>query len=172
MAYRDAEAPSARGKVQLKFAKRATKIVNLFQCLIVSADATRREMFEQAAASGGWQTLLCTDAAGAETCLNRSLVQLAVIDLECPDPHALRGVVERMATRGGLLLIVCGNDGDTDEEIWVRQSGAWLYLPGVIDGGNFKLLCGEARHIAERLYRANGAERPVAALVARHQGSS
>ena len=170
MTYREAEAPSAVGKIQLKFAKRHTKLVNVFQCLIVSADAKRREMLEQAASSGGWQTLLCTNAAGAETALDRSLVQLAVVDLEGPDCLALRGIVDRLAHRGGLLLIVCGSDGDIDEEIWVRQSGAWLYLPGAIDGGNFALLCGEARHIAERLHRANGLERPAAAWAARHPG--
>jgi hypothetical protein len=42
--------------------------------------------------------------------------------------------------------------------VWVRQLGAWLYLPGVVDSNNFALLCGEARHIAERLWKPNGVE--------------
>ncbi len=169
MPYHDAEAPSALGKIQFKFAKRATKVVNVFQCLIVSADDKRRQMFDQAAALGGWKTLLCADAASAESWLSRSFVQLGVVDLEGDDRNQLRGVVERLAANGGLLLIVCGNDDDAEEEIWVRQSGAWLYLPGVLDGGHFALLCGEARQIAERLHRANGAngvERTEAARVA------
>jgi hypothetical protein len=48
-------------------------------------------------------------------------------------------------------LIVCGNEGDVEEEVWVRQLGAWLYLPNVTEASNLALLCGEARHIAERL---------------------
>ena len=51
-------------------------------------------------------------------------------------------------------LIVCGNEGATEEEIWVRQLGAWMYLPGVTEGSNLSLLCSEARHIAERLSRS------------------
>jgi hypothetical protein len=37
--------------------------------------------------------------------------------------------------------------------------GAWLYLPGVLDSNNLALLCGEARHIAERLAKPTGAPR-------------
>ncbi len=127
-------------------------------------------MFDRAAASGGWKTLLCADAAAALTWSSRSTVQLAVVDLEGEQPGSFREVAERLGASGGLLLIVCGNDGDVDEEIWVRQSGAWLYLPGVVDGGHFGLLCGEARHIAERLHRTNGVERTAAAWAARHDG--
>jgi len=39
MTYRDVKTLSARGKIQLKFAKRGVKLVGAYQCLIVSADA-------------------------------------------------------------------------------------------------------------------------------------
>jgi ActR/RegA family two-component response regulator len=154
MRYRDAETLSARGQIQFKYAKRAAKLVNVFQCLIVSSDQRRREMFERAAAEGGWQTYLCADATAALACLNRSVVQLAVVDLESRGAETLRPVIEGLTALGGPLLIVCGNEGNIEEEVWVRRLGAWLYLPGVIDGSNFTLLCGEARQIAQRLWKA------------------
>ena len=63
----------------------------------------------------------------------------------------LSAAVQKLAPTSGLLLIVCGNEGSIDEEIQVRQLGAWLYLPGVSDGDSVSLLCSEARHITERM---------------------
>jgi hypothetical protein len=34
-------------------------------------------------------------------------------------------------------------------------------LPGVLDSSNIALLCGEAKHIAERLWKSNAADRPA-----------
>lgn len=156
MPYRDSKTMTARGQVQLRYIHRAAKAASVFQCLIVSADPARREMFARAAAEGGWKTALCGDAASALAHINRSFMQLAIVDLEGPQAATLRPVIERLAggsglLAGGLLLIVCGNEGQIEEEVWVRQSGAWLYLPGVAETNNFALLCGEARQIAERL---------------------
>src|SRR3990172_10332985 len=91
--------------------------------------------------------------------MNRSLVQLAIVDLESPKADVFCLVVEQFTATSGLLLIVCGNEGEIEEEVWVRQLGAWLYLPGVVDTSNFALLCVEARHIAERLWKPNGGAR-------------
>jgi DNA-binding NtrC family response regulator len=146
-------------QIQLRFAKRVVKPVSTLQCLVVSADANRREMFDRAAADGGWKTFPCADAATALAYIDRSLVQLAIVDLEAESAQAFRPIVESATRTSGLLLIVCGNEGEVEEEIWVRQLGAWLYLPGVLDSSNLALLCGEARHIAERLSKPNGASR-------------
>lgn len=163
MPYQDAKTLTAEGQIQLKFAKRPTKLVSVFQCLIVSADSERRKMFERAAVDGGWKTFLCADAPTALNYINRSLVQLAIVDLESQQAEAFRPLVEQFTASSGLLLIVCGNEGEMEEEVWVRQLGAWLYLPGVLDSSNFALLCGEARHIAERLWKSNGVERSLSA---------
>jgi DNA-binding NtrC family response regulator len=154
MAYRDLNTLSVREQVQHKYARRAAKLVNVFQCLIVSADPQRRQMLERAAADSGWKTHACADAPTALAHVNRWLVQLAVVDLEAQQPAAFRPLVEQLTARSGLLSIVCGNEGDANEEIWVRQRGAWMYLPGVADSSNVGLLCGEAKQIAERLGRA------------------
>lgn len=155
MAYRDAETLSTRTQAQPKFAKWAIKQVNVFQCLILSVNGQRREMFQHSATQGGWKTLLSADAPAALASLNRSVVQLVVVDLEGQHFETFRGVVEHVAARNGLLLVVCGNEGNVEEEVWVRQAGAWLYLPGAIDSGSFTSLCGESRQIAERLWKGN-----------------
>jgi ActR/RegA family two-component response regulator len=160
MPYQDTRSVTPRDQIQLRFAKRASKLVSTYQCLIVSADSKRRDMLERAAMEGGWKTLLCADASTALTMVNRSLVQLAIVDLESQRAESLRPVVERFQVSNGLLLIVCGNEGDVEEEVWVRQLGTWLYLPGVVDDGNLSLLCGEARQIAERLSQSKVIPRP------------
>jgi DNA-binding NtrC family response regulator len=167
MPYRDVKTMTARGQVQHRYIHRAVKPASVFQCLIVSADPGRREMFERAASDGGWKTSLCVDAPAALTHIARSFVQLAIVDLEGRAMAEFRPVIEKLSAAGsGLLLIVCGNEGQAEEEIWARQAGAWLYLPGVREGSNFALLCGEARQIAERLYKANG-QRPAGAPVSK-----
>lgn len=159
MPYQDAKTLTPASQIQLRFAKRVAKPVGTLQCLIVSADAQRREMFERAASDGGWKTFPCADAATALAFIDRSLVQLAIVDLEAEAAQAFRPIVETVTRTSGLLLIVCGNEGEVEEEVWVRQLGAWLYLPGVLDSNNLALLCGEARHIAERLSKSTGAPR-------------
>lgn len=160
MATRETTITSATAQVERKPARPHVKAVNVFRCMIVSADAQRRAMFAQAADDGGWHAFVCESATGALAHLDRSLVQLAVIDMQKsldtrPATDALRQVVEQIASRRDALLIVCGNEDAIDEELWVRQLGAWLYLPGVVESNDFALLCGEARHIAERLSKVH-----------------
>ena len=59
----------------------------------------------------------------------------------------------------------------TDEEIWVRQLGAWLDLPAA-DSANFTLLCSEALHIAERLQKPAAADRQPASAAIQHRSYS
>jgi DNA-binding NtrC family response regulator len=161
MAYRDAKTLSVREQVHLKYARRAAKLVHAFQCLIVSADGNRRQMLEQAAADSGWKTLPCADASAALAHLNRWLVHLVVVDLQGQPLEDFRPLVEQLTASRGLLLIVCGNEGHLEEEIWARQRGAWMYLPGVADSSNVSLLCGEARQIAERLHKPAAERAPA-----------
>ncbi len=155
MPYQESKTIVARGQVQLRYLHRVAKPASVLQCLIVSADSARRTMFERGASDGGWKTSLAVDAAEALAHISRNFVQLAIVDLEGRSVGAFQGVVQRLMASSGLLLIVCGNEGHLEEEVWARQSGAWLYLPGVVESTNFALLCGEARHIAERLANSN-----------------
>jgi DNA-binding NtrC family response regulator len=150
MPYREAKTATPRGQIKPKFVKRVVRFVDDFQCLVVSANRRRGDVLARAAATGGWRPLVSVDADSALTCLSRSVVQLAVVDLE-ESPAEFRDLIREIAARTGLLLIVCGNEGSIDEEIWVRQNGAWLYLPGAVTGEKFAQLCGESLQIAQRL---------------------
>jgi DNA-binding response OmpR family regulator len=156
---------TARGQIQYRFVKRAARAIGAYQCLIVSADRTRGEMFEQAAVEGGWRACVCVDAAAALAHLDRAFVHLAVVDLHGQKLETFRPVLAQLSSRGGLLVIVCGNEGNAEEEVLVRQLGAWLYLPGVTESSNLALLCGEARQIAERLAKSTSPDRSGTAAV-------
>ena len=58
---------------------------------------------------------------------------MALIDLTGPTTalRGLRDLCQTLASQSNVLLAVCGNTNDPQEEIWARQLGVWLYLPGV-----------------------------------------
>ena len=82
------------------------------------------------------------------------LVGLALVDLDQVSDHErqeLRSAIEVLSSQSGLLIVLCGQENQPQEEIWARQLGVWLYLPGVKDGTELSVLCSEARPLAERL---------------------
>jgi DNA-binding response OmpR family regulator len=127
----------------------------IFHCIVVSTEVDRQQMLAEAAVQSGWETTVCGDAASALGYLRRGFLQLAIVDLASDSTGEFADLLQQFASQGGVLSIVCGNDGDDEEEIWVRQAGAWLYLPGVDDGTHVSLLCGEARHVVERMHAAS-----------------
>ena len=146
-----------------------------YQCLIVSVSSQRREMLLRAAAEGGWQTLVAPNADSARKQIARLFIQLAIVDLEhasLEDTEEFREIMEDLAGMTGLLLVVCGNEGEPVEEIWARQLGVWLYLPGVTSGDDVTLLCGEARQITEQLHAARQFHGPHAAVTSNHGGAN
>jgi DNA-binding response OmpR family regulator len=124
----------------------------LCQCLVVSAEPNRREMLKMAAVESGWVVLVCHDAESAREETRRSLFRLALVDLDHAAAAAdLRRLVEQIAAQRNVLVAVCGNDGDAREEIWARQLGTWLYLPGVTDAQDLVSPCTDARLALERM---------------------
>ncbi len=122
----------------------------LQQCLILSAETARQSMLVQAAGDAGWETLICASPASAASCLARNFVQMAIVDLDGQQTADFQQVLRTLQNTSGLLLVVCGNEGDLREEIFVRQFGPWLYLPGVEQAGELTGLCTQARQINER----------------------
>jgi hypothetical protein len=78
---------------------------------------------------------------------------MSLIDLQraAAETGALKKLTEHVVTNQPTLLVVCGNEGNAVEEIWARQLGAWLYLPGVSQACNVQALCEEALPVAERI---------------------
>jgi hypothetical protein len=127
----------------------------LMLCLVVSSDVYRMQLFDRAAEEQGWDTILIADADEAVRIAARERVRLAIVDLQSVPPAieaSYRRFAERLAKKQESLVIVCGNEEDATGEIWSRQLGVWMYLPGVDDQTDIGLVCGEARSVSERLF--------------------
>lgn len=122
-------------------------------CLVAGLSAERRSLLMAAAASAGWDAVGCDDALGAQRQTLLEPRQMVVVDLEATAgaaPEALKKLCERLSRQKDLLLVLCGNASNAMEEIWARQLGAWLYLPGVVDDSDLSSLFEEAGQIARR----------------------
>jgi DNA-binding response OmpR family regulator len=123
------------------------------ECLIVSTSTQGRELLSRAATDNGWKTVVSSDAESARRTANRIALKLAIVDLERPSPSEssrLRALTAELALAGGPLLVVCGAEDDARQEIWARQLGAWLYLPGVAVAEAMALLSEQARYLIEK----------------------
>lgn len=150
-------APTTAVLPEGRLAKKPQPRTALHQCLVVSPSKQRSKLLERAAGEQGWETILAGDAEDAAREAVRNRIQLAVIDLESvgsPEQGVYRDLVEQLATSmpDGPLLIVCGHEDDAMGEIWSRQLGVWMYLPGVDDHSDIAMLCGEARNVVEKLH--------------------
>ena len=97
---------------------------------------------------------MCTTGDDAIRQSVRQRVDLALVDLQsaiAEQEERLRTLVQQLAARKGPLLAVCGKPDDTTGEVWSRQLGVWMYLPGVDSQSDIALLCGEARNILKKL---------------------
>ena len=126
----------------------------LHTCLVVSTSARRAQLWVRAAHDEYWSTIVCTTADDAIRQSVRQRVDLALVDLQSATTEQeehLRKLVVQLASRNGPLLAVCGKPDDTMGEVWSRQLGVWMYLPGVDGQSDIALLCGEARNILKKL---------------------
>ena len=126
----------------------------LHTCLVVSTSARRAQLWVRAAHEENWATIVCTTGDDAIRQSVRQRVDLALVDLQsaaAEQEERLRTLVQQLASRKGPLLAVCGRPDDTTGEVWSRQLGVWMYLPGVDSQSDIALLCGEARTILKKL---------------------
>lgn len=132
--------------------RRAPATVQL--CLVVSTSSRRAQLWVRAAHEEQWATIVCNSADDAIRQSVRQRIDLALVDLQSappPQERLLRKLVEQLAARRGPLLAVCGKPDDTIGEVWSRQLGVWMYLPGVDNESDIALLCGEARNVLRKL---------------------
>jgi hypothetical protein len=148
----DGDLPSTRGEVQRKSAAEAPVLKRVDQCLVVSTVRERRELLSRATTDAGWDTIICADPPNATAVAQQFRFQMAWVDL---DPYGttsaeFRDLCQLLAGMPGLLLAVCGHASNAEEEIWARQLGVWLYLPGVSTAlpEELALLCEQARQAA------------------------
>jgi hypothetical protein len=120
-------------------------------CLVVSGDASRRSAICDAAQDAGWESVVCEDGEQAAQAARRTRFQMAWVDMEeHGTTEPLRDLCQSIAALPGVLLVICGHAHDPQEEIWARELGVWLYLPGVslVPGIELQMLCEQAMLIA------------------------
>jgi hypothetical protein len=131
------------------------QLVALRRCLLVSAHTERRDVLRRAAVEGGWLPLVFDDADLAWDESRRTATPLVIVDVHdsADRPAATsRTLVERLSREPGRLLAVCGcDDLAPHEEIWARQLGAWLVLPGIADAHDVTPVFEEAGRTLERI---------------------
>jgi len=123
------------------------------KCLIASGDASLRGRLSTMSELGGF--IGCETPADATELRDSASgdYQLVIVDIARPVGDRVNDTVElaeEFAGRPGTLLVVCGSDDSVDEELWARQLGAWVYLPGVSNGDALMSLFAEARRISDR----------------------
>ncbi len=136
----------------------------VYQCLIATRNDQRSELLVRSAEKVGWDLIVCRDAERAARQAARERIHLAIIDLVntgTDPPPGFRKLSEALAARDGPLLVICGHEGDAIEEIWARQLGVWLYLPGVDQSSNVVLLCNEARTVMDKLHAHKSPGQPT-----------
>lgn len=127
----------------------------LRMCLVVSASPLRSQMLVRAAQEEHWATIVCRGADEAARQAVRNRIQLALVDMQAVplgEERVFRALVEQLALRDGPLVAVCGNPNDSLGEVWSRQLGVWMYLPGVDSESDLSLVYSEARSIVEKLH--------------------
>lgn len=140
-----------QGKAQAEPNGSRSQRTATMQCLIISQDAQRGDMLCRAAAEGGWEPVVIADARRAAAAVNRTLFRLVLVDTESAsgtELEELHRFCEQFSESTGTLLVICGPQASASEEIWARQIGAWLYLPGVVDGAGVVSLCELATQVS------------------------
>jgi len=110
-------------------------------------------MLRNAASTAGWDTLACAEPQLALAEFQRKVCQFTLVDLDLrgQTPEGFRALVQTVAADSSRILVaVCGHEADPAEEVWVRQLGIWLYLPGVTNSSEISLLCEQALLVVEK----------------------
>ena len=123
------------------------------RCLVVSGDNGLCGRLGTMSELGGFAACETpVDAAELRSAVDGDY-ELVIVDVARPLGDRVNDTVEvaeEFAGRPGTLLVVCGSSDNVDEELWARQLGAWVYLPGVSGGDALMSLFAEARRISER----------------------
>jgi ActR/RegA family two-component response regulator len=153
MKIREPAVPAVLEQVKGVASRQGKAETGVLQCLVTSASQTRGNMLSKAAATAGWDTVQCTDPERAFAEFRRVMFQFALIDLnhQGQTPQGFRELLQTLAEDSSRILLgVCGHEADPAEEIWVRQLGIWLYLPGATNASEVSLLCEQAKGVVEK----------------------
>lgn len=113
------------------------------RCLVISADASLCRRIRVATAARGWECVAPVDAAG----LAAAGVEFGLVFIDLVQPPegvgaAVAELIGAFAADHDTRVVVCGSADRPHEEIWARQEGVSVYLPGVSSGPGFMALVG------------------------------
>lgn len=134
-------------------APRTVRGPGLMKCLVLSGDRGFRNRLDSVTELSGWSACDAPEDAADLQAVVDGDYQLVIADIARPLGDRVNDTVEiaeEFAGRPGTLLVVCGSEESVDEELWARQVGAWVYLPGVSGGDALVSLFAEARRLSER----------------------
>ncbi|MBM4020994.1 MAG: hypothetical protein FJ284_01905 [Planctomycetes bacterium] len=125
----------------------------MLKCLVVSGDESLRHRLDTMADLVGWSACETpADAAELRTFVEGDY-HLVIVDIARPIGERVNDsaeIAEEFAGRPNTLVVVCGTGESVDEELWARQLGAWVYLPGLSEGDALMSLFSEAQRVVER----------------------
>jgi hypothetical protein len=134
-------------------AGRSGRRSGLLRCLVVSGDRGLRQRLGAVAELSGWAEFDLPEVAADLESAIEAEYPLVIVDVSQPLGDRVNDsveLVEEFAGRAHTLLVVCGSEGRVDEELWARQLGVWVYLPGVSNGDALVSLFTDARRLVER----------------------
>ena len=149
----DRSAPPRGEQVQRVASQQRMARAGVLQCLISSASQARRNVLSKAASDAGWETTVCSAPDAALGAFQQRAFHFAMVDLDDrgDTPTGARELVQTLAQDPSKVLVgVCGHEADPDEEIWVRQQGIWLYLPGTTTSSEILQLCEHAFEVVAK----------------------
>lgn len=132
---------------------RTVRAPGVRKALVVSGDSSLRSRFEAVSELSGWSSCDTPEAVSDVDVAIDGDYQLVVVDIAHPLGDRVNDsieVAEEFAGRHGTLLVICGSEDSAEEELWARQLGAWVYLPGVAGGDAIVSLFAEAKQLSER----------------------
>ena len=132
---------------------RSVRGPGLMKCLVLSGNRGLRNRLDAVTELSGWSACDAPEDAADLQAVVDGDYQLVIADISKPLGDRVNDTVEiaeEFASRPGTLLVVCGSEDSVDEELWARQMGAWVYLPGVTGGDALVSLFADARRLVER----------------------
>ncbi len=134
-------------------APRTVRGPGLMKCLVLSGNRGLRNRLDAVTELSGWSVCDAPEDASDLQAVVDGDYQLVIADISRPLGDRVNDTVEvaeEFASRPGTLLVVCGSEDNVDEELWARQMGAWVYLPGVTGGDALVSMFADARRLVER----------------------
>lgn len=132
---------------------RNNRMASNLNCLVISGNRELRSRLDSVTELSGWSSCdMPTDAEELRSTTDAEF-QLVVVDIAHPIGERVNDtleIAEEFAARPGTLLVICGSNESVEDELWARQLGAWVYLPGVSCGDSLVSLFAEAKRVVEQ----------------------